>query len=358
MRIPSPVEHHRYASSFQSLRKTLLGGKYADELEKPLAFWVAPSDRRLPQAFLGHELRQVLNTPFDDLAATPGVGQKKMKALLKLLTRIVQRQPAAPDPAALEVEERRSKSRRLHDRDGFDPATVSEEVWNRWMKTIRAAGMGQEKLGRLAPSLKPLPAVIWQKSLDWYLNQSLTEIRRLKTHGEKRVRVVLEVAHGVYDAVSKVRTNGHLAVRLMPAFVAEIDEWIQQSLAAPGKVTAQSVRESLLAPLVQQAAVDCGTTVARVVERRLPMRSGPASAGTLAKRMGVTRARIYQLLEECEDALELRWPEGRHRLAMLRQRLESVQPPPEGLAALRTAMNVFFPDADETARRKKDQQSK
>ena len=38
--------------------------------------------------------------------------------------------------------------------------------------------------------------------------------------------------------------------------------------------------------------------------------------------MGVTRARVYQLLEECEQAIEVRWPQGRCLLTLLRQKGE------------------------------------
>ena len=42
------VEDYKIVSSFQSLRKTLLDDKFADRLEKPLAYWALPNDRRLP----------------------------------------------------------------------------------------------------------------------------------------------------------------------------------------------------------------------------------------------------------------------------------------------------------------------
>jgi hypothetical protein len=354
---PISVEHFRYASSFETLTKTLTNGQYADDQEKSLAYWVVPSDRRLPQAFLGRKLSDVLSTPFDDLAATPGVGQKKMKALLKLLTRIAQRQPAAPDPAALDAPERRNGSRRHRGKDEFDAAAVSEETWSQWSRAIRSSGMAQEQIGRLAPSLQSLPTVIWQTSLDWYLDRSLSEIRRLKTHGEKRVRVVLEVMHGVYEVVSKLHTASHLTIRLMPIAIASIERWIQQAIAAPKKVTIQGVRDALLVPLVQQVGVDCGTTVARVVENRLPIRSTPVTVHGLSRKMAVTRARIYQLLEESERAIDLRWPEGKCYLAMLTERVAVAQPDSDVLAALRTTINVFYPDAIEAARRAEDRKA-
>jgi hypothetical protein len=356
MRNPSSVEYFKHASSFQGLRKTLVSERFADDQEKTLAYWVVPSDRRLPQAFLGRTLSDVLNTPFEELSATPGVGQKKIRSLLKLLSRISQRQPAAPDPA-LEEPEPRKGSRRLRTENGFDATAVSEETWRGWAEAIRAAGMAQEAVGRLAPSLQSLPTVIWNTPLDWYLDRSLAEIRRLKTHGEKRVRVVLEVMHGVYEVVSKLQTESHLTVRLTPAFVAKIEHWIQQALAAPQKVTVQGVRESLLVPLVKQVEIDCGAIVARVVESRLPIRSEPLNVHALARRMDVTRARVYQLVEEAENGMELRWPAGKCQLMMLADRLSLIQPRSDGLQAVQSAINLLFPDAAEAVRRAEEKKS-
>jgi hypothetical protein len=60
----------KLASNYDSLRSTLLGEAYAARLDRPLAFWALPSDRRLPTAFLGKTLGELLHQPFDQLAAT------------------------------------------------------------------------------------------------------------------------------------------------------------------------------------------------------------------------------------------------------------------------------------------------
>ena len=57
------AEDYKIVSSFQSLRKTLLEEKFADRLEKPLAYWAMPNDRRLPLAFLGRTIKDLLDTP-------------------------------------------------------------------------------------------------------------------------------------------------------------------------------------------------------------------------------------------------------------------------------------------------------
>ena len=70
-----------------------------EHLDKPLAYWALPTDRRLPLAFLSRPLRELLDASFEELAQTPGIGQKKMKSFVKLLARV-----ANTDPADLPTE--------------------------------------------------------------------------------------------------------------------------------------------------------------------------------------------------------------------------------------------------------------
>ena len=83
------AEDYKLISSFEEVRKTLMDTRFSDRLEKPLAFWALPNDRRLPLAFLGRTLRDLLDTPFDELSSTPGIGQKKISSLVRLLHRAI-----------------------------------------------------------------------------------------------------------------------------------------------------------------------------------------------------------------------------------------------------------------------------
>ena len=73
----SSVEELQVVSRFEGLRKILLSDGYTDHLDKPLAYWALPTDRRLPLAFLGRTLNDLLNTPFSELSATPGIGRPR-----------------------------------------------------------------------------------------------------------------------------------------------------------------------------------------------------------------------------------------------------------------------------------------
>ena len=80
-------------NSFEAIKRTLLEERYQDRLSKPLAYWALPNDRRLPLAFLNKTIGELVNTPFEELAATPGIGQKKISSLVKLLQRATRDEP-------------------------------------------------------------------------------------------------------------------------------------------------------------------------------------------------------------------------------------------------------------------------
>ena len=88
------MEELQVISQFEGLRKILLSDQYADHRTRPLAYWALPTDRRLPLAFLGRTLDDLLNVPFSELSSTPGVGQKKMCSFVKLLARAANTDPA------------------------------------------------------------------------------------------------------------------------------------------------------------------------------------------------------------------------------------------------------------------------
>src|SRR4029079_13306754 len=99
------AEDYKIVSNFQALRKQLLEDKYSDRLEKPLAYWALPNDRRLPLAFLGRTIRDLLAPPFEELSATPGIGQKKISSLVKLLSRATKDHPPAVPFGLNEINE-------------------------------------------------------------------------------------------------------------------------------------------------------------------------------------------------------------------------------------------------------------
>jgi hypothetical protein len=87
------------------------------------------------------------------------------------------------------------------------------------------------------------------------------------------------------------------------------------------QLTEQDIRERVAAPIIEQLRVDLGELVHSIVRERFGI-SGPSqSVRTQASRLSLTRARIYQLLENCARVMEVRWPEGRRLMdAIIEQR--------------------------------------
>jgi hypothetical protein len=340
------VEDYKIVSSFQSLRKTLLDDKFADRLEKPLAYWALPNDRRLPLAFLGRTIKDLLATPFEELSATPGIGQKKISSLVKLLSRATKDHPPAVPFGMSELNEKKAAA--IADKPRrqavtFDPTIVSEALWSQWQQTVIDRGLGHEKLGRLAPTLQALPTVIWHTPLEFYVNHTVAEIRQLKTHGEKRVRVVLEVFYLVHEMLSGAGSGQHLAIRVVPKFIEPLEAWISKVLAEPSIPSSDEVREHLTLPLLEQINIDSGESIHELSEGRLGISGPPHSVRQQAKRMGVTRARVYQLLEDCGRVMAVRWPEGQHLLAQLEAKFHAEATDQDDLRLFRATRELFFP---------------
>jgi hypothetical protein len=339
------VEDYKIVSSFQSLRKTLLDDKFADRLEKPLAYWALPNDRRLPLAFLGRTIKDLLATSFEELSATPGIGQKKISSLVKLLSRATKDHPPAVPFGLNELNEpKKGAAEKPRQQTGdFDPSIVSEALWAQWQQTVVEQGLGREKLGRLAPTLQALPTVIWHTPLEQYVSHTVAEIRQLKTHGEKRVRVVLEVFYIVHEMLAGAGSSQHLAVKIVPKFIQPIEDWIARMRENPAAVNDDEVREHLAVPLLNQLLVDAGNTIHELSEGRLGVNGAPQSVRQQAKKMGVTRARVYQLLEDCSRVMDVRWPEGQQLLAELEAKFQTEGIPAESLRLFQATRELFFP---------------
>ena len=332
---------------FEAMRQTLLKEKFASRLDKPLAYWTLPSDRRLPLAFLGRTLRDLLTTPFEQLLATPGVGEKKISSLMELLQRATQDSPPkTPCGADMANGRRNGASRSRNNSSSFDPAVVSEVLWDQWRTTVKQRGLGELKLGRLAPMLQKLPTVIWHKRLEEYVDLTVADIRQLKTHGEKRVRAVLEVFCVVHEALAKTTMQDHLDVNLLPKFVVQIERWMTDLLTSDRTGTVRQLEASLVRPLVKQIEIDVGLTVSRLAAERLGLNGPAKSVRQQAKQMGVTRARVYQLLEECSKVMEVRWPEGGSLMKNLRDWFVDANANEQLLERCNTVVDVFFPGSE------------
>ena len=336
------VEDFRIVSSFQTVRNQLKDDRYADRLERPLAYWALPNDRRLPLALLGRSLKELIDTPFEEIAATPGIGQKKIGSLVKLLNRATKDHPPGVTLTATEVVDQKSMPV-WRKGQKFDPSVVSEALWTEWCDTVRKHNIGRTKLGRIAPSLQSLPTVIWHTPMEEYMDHTVAAIRSMKTHGEKRVRVILEVFCVAYEVLASAGTDENVAVRLSPKFIEPLEQWIHEILSKPGIPAAAEIQEKFTMPLLNQLAVDAGPTIHRLAEERLGVQGPAQSVRHQAKRMGITRARVYQLLEDCGKIMEVRWPEGKWLVKQLAAKFAAEASEGSDLRQFNATLELFYP---------------
>jgi hypothetical protein len=340
-------------SDFQALRKILLSSAYRTCLEKPLAFWVLPTDRRLPLAFLTRSLGDLLGTPYEELSKTPGVGGKKMTALVKLLARAADTDPREmPDVAAVAFarfvgEGRKSANKAKNsERDRFDPKEVSEALWSRWRESVILHGLGGEKLGRFTPSLQNVTKVIWETPLAQFAQYTLDELRSMKSYGDKRIRAVLEVFHGLHSILAGLGPQPYLTVRIVPRAIDRIETWVGRTLQTAGIPSDEELLENFVRPLLEQIDIDASPQILALAQSRLGIGVPMCSVRQAARSMSLTRARVYQLLNEINDIMNVRWPLGRHQVHELLLKFEreaaAIEPPPD-LSRFQAIVELTYP---------------
>lgn len=368
----------RQAACFERLRGTLLADKYKDRLPKQLGYWALPNDRRLPQALLGHALEDVLAKPFPEIAATRGVGPKKIESLFVLLSRAAAQQPPgadllatrnvnglsherprtsftlaeAPDVNIADAEDDEASWARsgavaagdlsLRSTD-FDPGIVSEALWQVWQQDVIELGVGDLTIGQVVETLDGVPTVLWQTPLERYVDRSLAEIRTMRTHGAKRVSIILQAFWTVHRMRLKDDSPEIVRRALTPAFVAPLEKWVARCLESDIAPVASEIITNFTAPLLTQIEHDCGESVSRLAHERLGTAGKPHSVRSQARRLGVTRARIYQLFEQCGKAIEVRWPAGRELTRRLEVELAARTRDAERLRIFNAAVELCYP---------------
>lgn len=280
-------------------------------LDRPLTAWVKPSDRHLPQAFLGRSLREVLTLTFDQIAETPGVGPGRITKLLDVLERVgratgestmLNPQFVAGWTAALALTS--------------DPVAedMTDETWEGWRQTIRAHRLEHEPLGRYAARLSDLPKGVWATPLREYTDRPLSEIREMPAHGPARVQAILDVFAGVTRTLAGCAADSPLAIRPLPPPVRDLILWAEEVLRSNTVPDVVAIRGGFLTPLFALLEADLGSDVTAVVRRRVGG-DGPAETlNAVAADLGLTRERVRQIAAKAGEVMAVRWPEGRYLL--------------------------------------------
>lgn len=339
----SPLNEFQLQANFEKLRQRLLADGDDRRLDRPLGFWALPSDRRLPMALLDRKLRDLLSCSFQELCATPGIGRKKINTLLILLARADAARPDEPadldiDPAMIfrAVDDKQTAEK-------IDPDEVSDEIFARWREAIVRCGYDHYPLGRFAPSLRRLPRVLWYTPLSTYTGLTLSEIRQLKTHGEKRVAALIEVFGSLYRILRALEPQPDLAVKIVPRIVTELEEWVGGVRSRRMVPNHEEIHRRLTKPLLVQLRLDGGEAIERLVRRRLGLAGTASSVKHAASHLGLTRARVYQLLADVAEMMRVRWPEGPRVMQAFKNEMLNTAPRPSELDELVQVIDLFFP---------------
>jgi hypothetical protein len=139
-----------------------------------------------------------------------------------------------------------------------------------------------------------------------------------------------------------------LAVRIVPRRIDEVEQWIGCVLQTPGIPDKQEIFEKFVSPLLEQIRTDATQQITSLAENRLGIHVPIASVRQAARSMGLTRARVYQLLNEINDIMSVRWPTGRHQVYELSDKFqaesERLDSPPD-LSQFAAAVELFYPGA-------------
>jgi hypothetical protein len=97
---------------------------------------------------------------------------------------------------------------------------------------------------------------------------------------------------------------------------------------------------------LEQIRTDTAQQIVRLAENRLGIDGPITSVRKAAREMGLTRARVYQLLNEINDVMNVRWPMGRHQVHELRGKFQAVaagMDDPPDLEQFMAAVELFYP---------------
>ena len=310
----------KIVSRYDELREELLKDEYSLHQDTQLAFWALPKEQKLPHALIGCKLGELLKKSFDELLRTPTIGEKKFKSILTLLERA---KNAKAEDISNSLSPPKADTSLLEDSDEISIDSISEIQWRRWQAIILDKGLANEPLGRLCPTLSKLTRPIWNNLLSEYCQITLSEVREMRTHGEKRVESILEIFRYVCSIVGEMKSSGH-RVQLVPERIADVETWGLRTLSKPDMPNSEEIKDNYILPLLGQLEIDSTENkIRQISENRIGLHGEVISLRQAARKLGMARARIYQLLDEINDILTVRWPNGWWITSLLRNKLPS-----------------------------------
>jgi hypothetical protein len=159
------------------------------------------------------------------------------------------------------------------------------------------------------------------------------------------VAAIVDIFGHIHQIASQLDTRPHLRVRIVPRLVEQVESWGERRLSEPGPLEIDEIRTAYVVPLLEQVAMDAGQTTARIVESRLPPQG--LSVQRIARQLGQTRGRVYEVLADVETILDVRWPEGRTMARRLADRMAGQSADSPARQLIDSVAQLFYPNREE-----------
>jgi hypothetical protein len=318
----------RLRARFDQLAEELRRPEKAARCRRPLADWTSISDRSVPFVLLDRSVAEVVRNGFDDAAAKPGVGVKKLAGLIALLQRVAVSDEVEPLPAADPLLPVRSvfdptAARLRHNARVHTP--LREIDWDAWRRLLHQRKLVDHPIGRYLGRLRDLPAIMWRKPVRYYAGCTLPQLFALPQHGNRRVAAVADTFRRLAEASDAIPSVAVGRPPVVLRLLYRLDE-----LQRPELVRRRSVGE-LRQLLLQQIESDLGPQAADVFVQLTDAKSDKTKPNgwnrhyrhAIQLLCEVRCPEIFARLDELA-ARSTMWPPAHHRsLLLLRNILAS-----------------------------------
>ena len=320
----SSFEELQIISRYEGLRTVLLDRACSDHIDKPLAIWALPTDRRLPLAFLGAFAARPAGDPLcgavghtrhraeeDSLLCEPPGPGGPIRAGRAAGGGTRAGGAARPAPAG------------GNGAAGGSPFDPGQRVGGGGPAggCRRAAGVGSRTAGPLRPQLAEHDSRDLEHAAGSLYGHTLGEIRVMKTHGEKRVRAILEVFHSLHVVIANMGLREHLTVNIVPRLIEQVEQWTGHVLQTPGTPSQEEIsRTSSVRSWSRSAATPRSKSPPwRSTDWAFLSRS--AACDRPPARWDSTRRSRLSTAQRDQRHHDVRWPLGRHQVYELRDKL-------------------------------------
>lgn len=277
----------------------------------PLLRWVQPEDRGVPFALVRQPVGTLLNSSFEQLADTPGVGLRKLAMLIELLERV---RESSCDGSTLAMNSNR------HPTMTSKQKTSSLSKRSQWLKdvaAIRRAGLEDVPLGRLAPSLIAIPRSLWETPLSRFTALEYESLFSIPYFGPRRIESVISIVGDTAHIAGQARGSDPLDELVLTPQIQKAQCYLGSWIQSGKKLIYEAVVRELVGTLMEQLAVDNGRRAVVVACHLLnvPLEREYATNGIdVCGIEEMSRPRISQIKNDIYEIFKIRWPQRKDLL--------------------------------------------